>query len=417
MIWRKQLIVFVLLAMVLGVTSANPVEYGKDIDGADVGILVNIDTIRVKDFVEGEWPVYEPTGQFFFLIYVDGSLVGQVPSIPAELEIDVEYAVNWSLTVNVPDDRHTTVRLELYAKNASGANELLDINGQNNSKNPAGYYLEIEYYLGNIGRVLTGRSDGSDDGNRGLQDDKDAVVDYTITTVHINNPPTISITYPTNGTTLNGPVTVRGNANDDDAVHKVEVKIDDGTWETAEGTMEWQYLWDTTQVDDGSHTVHARSYDGCNYSAVATVYIIVDSQQPALVITLGTSNIAPFKENTNRTIPITIFCYGLSVKNVSLQILEDKNLTITAASPNMDLIPGDEKTYLLGIAVPSLNEKVMAGSHEIIVRAVGNGGVLSNEEYITIVIHKGGDSTPGFELIFIIFAIATILLIKRIRLK
>ncbi|HDS58778.1 MAG TPA: zinc ribbon domain-containing protein [Thermoplasmatales archaeon] len=173
----------------------NPLDPDTDGDGIidsldiiplhDAGIQITIDTLRINDFVEGVRPVYKPTGQFFFLVYVDGSLAGQVPSTPAELKIDVEHAVGWSLTVNVPDDRHPTVRLELYAKKALGRNELLDINGQNNSKNPAGYYLEIPYHLGirDVGRVQTGRSDGSDDGNRGLQDDKDALVTWTIKTI------------------------------------------------------------------------------------------------------------------------------------------------------------------------------------------------------------------------------------------
>jgi len=66
--------------------------------------------------------------------------------------------------------------------------ERIDINGDSPSKDAAGYYLEINYYLGkdDVGRFQTGTSDGSSDGNGGLQDDKDAMVEYTITTVDMS---------------------------------------------------------------------------------------------------------------------------------------------------------------------------------------------------------------------------------------
>lgn len=154
----------------------------------DAGIRVTIDSIRIKDFVEGIWPFYKPTGEFFCRVYVDGAPVDSMPATPADLEIDVTQTVNWSVTVNVPDDHHPTVRLELYADKGVGRTELVDINGQNNSKDPAGYYLKINYYLGlgDVGRVQTGGSDGSDDGNRGLQDDKDAAITWTIETINMS---------------------------------------------------------------------------------------------------------------------------------------------------------------------------------------------------------------------------------------
>ena len=179
----------------LGTDPQNPDTDGDGIpDGldlipkADAGIRVTITKIRIKDFVD--FPK-KPTGQIFARIYVDDNLVGEVPSEPAELEIDKIYDVNWYITTNVSDDRSHKVRIEIYDKDLIGE-EMLDINGESPAKDKAGYYLEINYYLGtgDVGRTQTSDSnnppDGSNDGNSGLQDDKDAMIEYTITTIDMS---------------------------------------------------------------------------------------------------------------------------------------------------------------------------------------------------------------------------------------
>ncbi|MEE9116190.1 MAG: hypothetical protein V3U09_04765, partial [Thermoplasmata archaeon] len=38
--------------------------------------------------------------------------------------------------------------------------------------------------------------------------------------------------------------------------------------------------WDTTSVVDGNHTIHARSFDGTDYSDVVSVTVVVDNAPP-----------------------------------------------------------------------------------------------------------------------------------------
>ena len=93
-----------------------------------------------------------------------------------------------------------------------------------------------------------------------------------------NNPPSVTITAPNNGKTISSTVTISGTASDSDGtVQKVEVKIDSGSWHTASGTTSWSYLWDTTKVGNGGHTIYARSYDGEDYSGVYFVDITVSN--------------------------------------------------------------------------------------------------------------------------------------------
>jgi len=96
-----------------------------------------------------------------------------------------------------------------------------------------------------------------------------------------NSLPTVSITSPSDGATVNGTVSITGTASDSDGtVQSVEVRIDSGTWQTATGTTSWSYSWDSTGVSDGTHTIYARSYDGTDYSTEDSVAVTVDNTAP-----------------------------------------------------------------------------------------------------------------------------------------
>jgi len=91
-------------------------------------------------------------------------------------------------------------------------------------------------------------------------------------------PPTVTITSPSGGTTVSGMVSIEGAASDTDGtVQSVHVKIDYGSWVTATGTTSWSYLWNTAGVSDGSYTIHARSYDGTYYSTIDHIIINVNN--------------------------------------------------------------------------------------------------------------------------------------------
>ncbi len=103
-------------------------------------------------------------------------------------------------------------------------------------------------------------------------------------------PPTVTMTAPVEGATVDGALLVQGNASDADGnetLQRVEVRIGDGVWRTATGTTSWNYSWDTATVQDGSHTIEARSYDGGNYSAVALRNVTVDNVNIVLAVSFN----------------------------------------------------------------------------------------------------------------------------------
>jgi hypothetical protein len=87
-------------------------------------------------------------------------------------------------------------------------------------------------------------------------------------------PPAVTITEPGGGAILSGAATVRGTAASNNAsrlVILVEVQVDSGEWKTAAGTTAWSFSLDTAPLEDGWHTLGARSFDGQNYSEPARV--------------------------------------------------------------------------------------------------------------------------------------------------
>ena len=106
---------------------------------------------------------------------------------------------------------------------------------------------------------------------------------YSTVTVNVyarNIPPTINITYPAEGETVSGVITITGIAYDeDDGLPTVDLRIDNGSWEEVAiaanpDYLSWSYVWDTRSVENGLHTIFARAYDGENYS-IATVNVTV----------------------------------------------------------------------------------------------------------------------------------------------
>ncbi|MDD5502886.1 MAG: Ig-like domain-containing protein [Candidatus Thermoplasmatota archaeon] len=79
-------------------------------------------------------------------------------------------------------------------------------------------------------------------------------------------PPVCEIKIPKNGEKVSGQLVILGVASDDKGIQKVEVKIDDFGWQTAQGNENWSYSPDMSKIGGGSHKIKARSYDGSLYS-------------------------------------------------------------------------------------------------------------------------------------------------------
>ncbi len=77
-------------------------------------------------------------------------------------------------------------------------------------------------------------------------------------------PPSVNLTFPTNGSTVSGTVTMSASASDDLGVTKVEFFVDAvsiGTGTPAGPAGPWTLAWNTTGVAAGSHTLMVKAFD------------------------------------------------------------------------------------------------------------------------------------------------------------
>lgn len=90
--------------------------------------------------------------------------------------------------------------------------------------------------------------------------------------------PEVEITYPVNGSVVNGTETIAAEATDNESVVRVEFYIDDSLVSTSTAGP-YTYAWITTPFQDSTiHTIHAQAYDAAENEGISqAVSVIVDN--------------------------------------------------------------------------------------------------------------------------------------------
>ncbi|MBC7128185.1 MAG: tandem-95 repeat protein [Thermoplasmatales archaeon] len=113
-----------------------------------------------------------------------------------------------------------------------------------------------------------------------VRDDKGASDDTEITIrVLQNHKPVVTIVNPFSGIKISENILIEGFASDEDGndtIQRVEIKIDGGQWQPAEGKNSWRYLLNISGIGEGEHIIYARSYDGIDYSEEKYIGITVE---------------------------------------------------------------------------------------------------------------------------------------------
>ena len=103
---------------------------------------------------------------------------------------------------------------------------------------------------------------------------------YRCQTEPDNEDPSVSITSPSNGSTVSGLVDVSVTATDNVGIEKVELRID-GDLHATDLTSPYLFSWDTTKETNVSHTLAAKAYDAAgNVGTSTTVTVTVDNTSP-----------------------------------------------------------------------------------------------------------------------------------------
>ncbi|WP_224371363.1 endo-1,4-beta-xylanase [Hyalangium versicolor] len=146
--------------------------------------------------------------------------------------------------------------------------------------------------------------------------------------------PQLSLTWPSSAAVVSGSVEVRGEASDDQEVSAVEVQVDKGSFEPASGTTEWSYLWDTSSVSEGFHTLTVRVTDSGGNLALTAVLVNVSQPRPELPI--GMSLAFPL---SGGVVGDTLRA-SASFTNTSTQAVTLPRLLLTARPPGSTLSEG-----------------------------------------------------------------------------
>ncbi len=144
--------------------------------------------------------------------------------------------------------------------------------------------------------------------------DKDGYVMTNITLI-VNNglePMLVLVTSHESGQIVEGITKFSGLAYHSLGIIKeVQINIDNSTiWKSANGTRNWNYIWDTREYIDGIYLIQFRAFDGENYSNPINLLIkVLNLKEQDLSIT------PMFRSNRNRT-----GVYNFSVPNASKEL-------------------------------------------------------------------------------------------------
>jgi serine protease AprX len=92
----------------------------------------------------------------------------------------------------------------------------------------------------------------------------------------VDNPPTVTITNPTDGATVSGTINITADASDDNGVTQVEFFVDGGSI-GVDTTAPYEITWDSTTVVDGNHMITATATDAISQIASDSNNVNVDN--------------------------------------------------------------------------------------------------------------------------------------------
>ncbi|HLF07176.1 MAG TPA: Ig-like domain-containing protein [Thermoplasmata archaeon] len=206
-------------------------------------------------------------------------------------------------------------------------------------------------------------------------------------------PPTVALTTPANGATVQGSVTVAATATDNKAVADVEFFIDAASIGKATATP-YQVQWDTTQSASGAHTVLARATDTSGNQADSSVSVTVDqtaqdNTKPVVTITAPVDGatvggVVKVKADVTDNVGVT---------NSTLKVDGVSKGSVTAAPWQWDLDTTKLSDGPHTVRVEGADAAGNVGYSEISVKS--NNSAIDRPPSISIDSHKIGDHVKG----------------------
>ena len=143
--------------------------------------------------------------------------------------------------------------------------------------------------------------------------------------------PKAAVELPTFEEIVKGTIQISGTASDENSINRIQISVDNGnTYNDAFGTTEWVYRFNSKIIQDGTHVVFVRVWDGYNISALYSSLINVDNTPPELVLDSPPNGV----ETTG-----PVYITGRALDQIQLE-----DLTITLRSLDRNPVPPDMAT-------------------------------------------------------------------------
>jgi len=148
-----------------------------------------------------------------------------------------------------------------------------------------------------------------------------------------------NVSAPLISETVRGTVTIKGTASDKNGIKKVQISVDNGaSYNDAIGTTEWTYTFDTRVVQDATHVVFVKIWDGYDITGLYSTLINVDNTSPNLNLELPLDD-----SKTTRN----VFFSGQTTDNIGLKELYitvrslDAGKKVSDKLSRTDLVPSE----------------------------------------------------------------------------
>lgn len=203
-----------------------------------------------------------------------------------------------------------------------------------------------------------------------------------------DNPPSVSITSPSEGVTVSGTVNVAANASDDKGISKVEFYIDDSLVST-DISSPYEFDWNTSSSSNGSHTIKAKAYDTINQTTEHQITVTVNNASSTPVINRSPSSLEPNccvgTNAGNQT--FTIRNSGEGTLNYSI----NDNASWLSCSPTNGTSIAETDTISVHYNTSGLN----AGTHNAIITISASGATNSPQTISVVLTVSSKPSIPA----------------------
>jgi hypothetical protein len=239
------------------------------------------------------------------------------------------------------------------------------------------------------------------------------------------SPPSVTVTRPTDGSTVWGVVTIAAAATDDGAVSSVAFYAD-GVLIGTDTSSPYEVAWDSLEVSDGEHTISVTATDDSGESASDSVVVTVDNVDDPPSVTLtspgagstvsGTLTLAAAADDDGSVVKVQFFVDGVLVGTATAspwQVVWNST-TVADGAHTITAVATDDagKTATDGVTVTVLNTlpvltitsiapNSLATGKTVAVAITGTGFV--NGATVTFANGTGG-STPSASNVVVVSA-------------